>query len=51
MNNKQKDYHVMKEKLLSHCVLNANDDDGDDPCVLVVECGLGWGEKLKMERK
>lgn len=26
-------YHVRKVKLQSRCVLSANDDDGDDPCV------------------
>lgn len=43
----------MKEvELQSRCVLNANDDAGDDErCVLVLECDLGWGEKLRKERK
>lgn len=39
-------------ELQSHCVLNANDDDGDDaPSVFASECDLGWGKKLKIERK
>jgi hypothetical protein len=40
------DSHVTKVTLQWHCVLNASDDDGDDPCALVVECDLGWGKKL-----
>lgn len=41
------DKHWRKVELQSHCVLNANDDDGDDaPSVFASECDLGWGKML-----